>query len=122
MWVIPPKDGGTEAREDPFPCEREREHSCRAKVAAAGGGSCAKVAVARETARRHHHPAPVPAEASVGQRRVASHGPAARPPRARRVLGLLPRAVAPHAPLPAGLARALRRRRPARRARPLPRL
>ncbi len=45
---------------------------------------------------------------------MAAHGRPARPPRAGRVLGLLPRQLDSHTPLPDGLARALRGRRPAR--------
>ena len=55
----------------------------------------------------------------MDQRRHAAHGPAARPPGADRVLGLLPSQLAAHASLRQGVGRALPRRRAAgdRRAR-----
>ena len=52
----------------------------------------------------------------MGQRGDAADGPAARPAGADRVLRLLPRLVAAHVALRARLARALRRRRAARRS------
>ena len=58
--------------------------------------------------------AAVSPRAAVGQRRAPADGQAARPPRAGRVLGLLPRELAAHAALRARLARALRGRRAAR--------
>ena len=73
-------------------------------------------------ARARHPGAAVPRQAAVGQRRAAAHGQAARPARARRVLGLLPRQLAAHAALREGVARALRRRRAARDRRPHRRL
>ena len=56
----------------------------------------------------------VPARADLGRRRAAADGQAARPARAGRVLGLLPRQLAADDALPGGVARALRRCRPAR--------
>ena len=68
----------------------------------------------RARPRRSHRRPPVPPRAAVDQRRAAADGPAARPPGAGRVLGLLPGQLDAHAALPAGLARALRGRRAAR--------
>ena len=86
----------------------------------------AKVALLASAPRarpaRGHPRAPVPARAALGQRRAAADGPAARPAGAGRVLGLLPRQLAADAALPLGLARALRRRRPARDRHPHRRL
>ncbi len=63
---------------------------------------------------RDHPRAPLPDRAHVAQRRAAADGQAEGPPGARGVLGLLPRQLAAYAPLPEGLARALRGRGPAR--------
>ena len=83
-------------------------------------GSCqAAASFGSVRAPEHAIPAPpVPARADVGQRRAAADGQAARAARARRVLGLLPRQLAADAPLPEGVARALRGRRAARDRRP----
>src|SRR4051794_28028967 len=70
--------------------------------------SCA-ASVARDARTGPRDPcAAVPARPAMGQRGAPAHGQAARPPRARRVLGLLPRQLIADAPLPDGLARALR--------------
>ena len=65
----------------------------------------------------------VPAPARVAERRLPADGHAGGPRRrAGRVLGLRAHQLAAHAALPQGLARALRRGRPARDRRALPRL
>src|SRR5690242_1415495 len=61
-------------------------------------------------ARAYGDPGPrVPRWADVDQRGAAADGPAGRPPRPDRVLGLLPGELAAHAALRAGVARPLRR-------------
>ena len=64
--------------------------------------------------------AAVPARASLDQRGAAADGQAARTAGPDRVLGLLPRQLAAHAPLHERVARALRRPRPARDRRSTP--
>ena len=71
---------------------------------------------------RHDPGAAVPARAALDQRGAAADGQADRPARPDRVLGLLPRQLAAHAAVPEGLARALRRARPARDRHPHRRL
>ena len=70
----------------------------------------------RARARRPHPRPGVPTRDALDQRRVAADGPAARPAGARRVLRRLPRALAAHPAVRAGVARALRRRRAAGRS------
>ena len=65
-------------------------------------------------ARGHDRGAELPEERRLGERRAAADGEAGAPPGAHRVLGRLPAELSAHAPLSARLARALRRRRPAR--------
>ena len=88
----------------------------RSEPSALNGGVRATALLASppraRAAPRDPRPA-LPPRAAVDQRRAAADGQAARPPGARRVLGLLPRQLAAHAPLRARLARALRGRRPA---------
>src|ERR1019366_2757722 len=64
--------------------------------------------------RRPHRRPRVPGRGAVDQRGHAAHGSADRAPGADRVLGLLPPQLVADAPLPEGLARTLRGRRPAR--------
>ena len=78
--------------------------------------SGAATLAARASPGRHAQRPDDPRRPGVGERREPADGQAARPPGARRVLGLLPRQLAAHAALRARVARALRGRRPARRS------
>ena len=70
--------------------------------------------------RPTHRSAAVPDLPAVGQRRAGPQEIRARPPDARRVLGLLPAELDPHAPLHAGAGTSATARRPAGHRCPLP--